>query len=453
MNFYNTETDNFYAYCLKRIANPDVTWEILAKEYNERFNDYICGHVLRKRCNRYKNNASRNGSAPSNTSLKNIAKTALSSSSKVKEVDTFDTDGNGNISMVKAISKTNLPDKKHPNDILELFGYDTTQWEITKYRESNWSEDKVAVQLSIRPKTNVPSISTDDILRHAMEVFSENIEPYHYQKIDKAFKELDDNKLIMFPPIEAHIGKISDAYGEKYNRDIAIGRINKTFDNFISLQEKERAKSCLIVIGSDFFNCEYTYTTSHGTPQPCCDLEQKNMVMLGFKLYDTLFRNLPKYFDNIYVLPAPGNHAYNKERELYFALQCRFGFENPEYTTIHFNDILEADTDKSFRFGNNLLMFEHGDGKVERMYSSLPYSYGSNWDAKYKYLFMGHLHKHDWKFTENGVLAIRVPAICENDAWHRENYFGVNNEPQHEFFVFDKKYGMDSTHIVHFDRQ
>lgn len=339
------------------------------------------------------------------------------------------------------------------NKLLRYLGYAPDEWEFVYITTSTWTQrtrdDDVhnlyAVKFKIKPRVN--NVSLEHALEAAREVFGHGITPLKCRK-SPVKKGLDEDKLLFIPQIEAHLGKTSDYIetGFVYNHNVVEERVHKIFEDVVELQAREKCDRCLLVVGGDFFNSESGGTTTSGTPQEN-DIRFKEMFNIGLRLYLEGLMTLRENFNHVDVKVCAGNHARAMEYFLYVALSCYF--KNDEI--VKFSDDYK-DT-QSYVFGKCGLFFNHGDGNQKRLVGSIPAEFYEEYGKTlFRYLFVGHLHKLEVVNAENGITLHRVPAICEGDAWHYQNRFGIGCIPQHEIMVFDKNYGMLNDNFVYFDR-
>lgn len=410
------------------VKSGETTWQKVTDIINKEFGVDMTSEAVRKRYNRM----------PEDTKV-----------DITQEYTTEYNDGMIEAQKIVQYNKEIFGDKKK---LLEYLGYNPNQWEFVYVTTSTWNQHTkeqitkqlYAVKFKLKPKTN--EITKEEVLEEVANVFKNNIQPLQIE-INKKEKELNENKLMLIPQIEAHLGKLSNEIetGVNYDHHIVEERVKKVFKETIQLQEIEKCDRCLLVVGGDFFNSESNSQTTSGTPQQN-DTRYKKMFNLGLQLYLQGLLTLREYFNKIDVKLCSGNHSRAMEFFLYIALSCCF--QNDE--KINFSDDYK-DT-QSYVFGNVGLFFNHGDPNQKRLIASIPAEFYKEYGAtKYRYLFLGHLHKLEVINSENGLTVHRVPAICENDNWHYQNRFGIGNIPQHELIVFDKNVGMLSNNFIYFE--
>jgi hypothetical protein len=421
----------------EEVRRGNATWKEVADILNQEYGENLSRDAVRKRYYTRKRNASE-GESGMNTEI-----------SGAGEYETRYDNGMVEAQKVVEYSKEIFGDKRK---MLEYLGYNPDEWEFMFLTTSMWNQHTkeqttkqlYAVKFKIKPITKVVSLET--ALEIAKDVFKSNIQPLKVEKSKKK-SELDSDRLMFIPQIEAHLGKISEEIetGVNYNHEVVEERVRKVFEEAISLQEREQCDRCLVVVGGDFFNSESNGQTSSGTQQQN-DVRYKEMFNIGLKLYLEGLLALKEHFNNVDVKICAGNHARAMEHFLYIALSCYFANDDKIKFCEDYKDT------QSYVFGNVGLFFNHGDPNQKRLVASIPAEFYEDYGkTKFRYLFLGHLHKLEVINSENGITVHRVPAICENDNWHYQNRFGIGNIPQHEIMVFDKNYGMLNDNFIYFN--
>ena len=418
------------------VKKGNLTWQEVANRLNMEFGENLSRDAVRKR---FYTRDRRNGeSEEMNTEITSGGEYETTYSNGVIEAQ-----------RIVEYSHDVFGDKRK---LLKYLGYNPDEWEFVFLTTSTWNQHTkeqitkqlYAVKFKIRPVVN--TLSIDKALESAKEVFTKGIKPLSVKKVKKDNK-LDENKLMLIPQIEAHLGKFSEEIetGVIYNHNIVEERVIKVFEEAINLQQREQCNRCLLVVGGDFFNSESNSQTSSGTPQQN-DVRYKEMFNIGLNLYLEGLLALKEHFNQVDVKICAGNHSRSMEHFLYIALSCYFRNDDKIKFCEDFKDT------QSYVFGRVGLFFNHGDPNQKRLIASIPAEFYEDYGkTQFRYLFLGHLHKLEVINSENGITVHRVPAICENDIWHYQNRFGIGNIPQHEIIVFDKNHGMLNDNFVYFN--
>lgn len=451
MQEINTPYQIFLCNAYRSVKEGKASWRQKAEEYTKTFHQYLTPNAIRKRSYRMVK-SSLSGETP--PLVKPVCSTESSTDTSKTFIQEYEKQdfNDGTIEAQKIVEcKRELFNDKEK--LLKYLGFNPNDWEFVHLSHSIWETQKkggetkqlYSVRFKVKPRI-VNELSEKDYLDIAKKLFNGNIPIFDCPKTDII---TDKEKLLLIPQIEAHLGKLSNEIetGTNYDHNIVETRVEKVFKEAISIQRKNKCGKCLLVIGGDFFNSESNNQTTEGTPQSSTDTRFKKMFSVGLKLYTQGLLSLRSEFDDVDVLLCAGNHSRAMEFFLYIALRCYFH----EDSVIHFSDDLK-DT-QSYIFGSCGLFFNHGDSNQKRLIASIPCEFPKEWgDTINRYLFLGHLHKLEVINSENGLTVHRVPAICENDAWHYQNRFGIGIVPQHELMVFNRKRGMLSNHYIYFDR-
>lgn len=198
----------------------------------------------------------------------------------------------------------------------------------------------------------------------------------------------------------------------------------------------------LFVCGNDWLNTDnHLYTTTRGTQQfdyqPWYATFQK-----GWKLLAKGILYLSQYA-NVKVLVVPGNHDLTRMTYIGEVLEAYF----------HTNPYVSVDNRfvpfKFYSFGNNLIMFEHGELKTMEYPMIMATNRPIEWaKAKYKEVHLGHLHAETVK-EYNGVKVRHLPSLAKNSDW--ENSKGYVHLKQAQTFVWDVTQGLECIYIRNYD--
>jgi hypothetical protein len=101
---------------------------------------------------------------------------------------------------------------------------------------------------------------------------------------------------------------------------------------------------------------------------------------------------------------------------------------------------------KFYRYGKNLLGFDHGDTmKAERLALVMADQVPKDWaKSEYREWLRGHLHKRGQMFypatEETGVNVRMIPALCPPDKWHQARGF-IGNKRAGEALLYHREHG------------
>ena len=422
--------EDFYLQAGVRHTNGE-SWRELIEDFYNQFNQMLSVDAIRKRVKRVCNRQ--------NNSNQTTQQTGCSIS---RDYEAHNKDGS--IDATKTVLDNVFSLGGDKSKILNYLGYSDKEWELVSWRISQWDggaggAPRYSLQYRLEPKC----LSYVNYLEEAKKIFQQEIEPVTIKAI-KEITGLKNQKLMEIPPIELHLGKISDSIqtGEEYTLEIAKKRFYDICENIIRKQSIEKCGKCLVVVGSDFFNSESDYCTSvHKIPQQ----NSHGYIKLfdeGLKMYLSFILTLKKYFNTVDIMLCAGNHARAMETYLYFALQQRF-FDDK---TVNF--IENYKQTQCYSFGDCAIFYNHGDVKLAQIIKSIPAEFYSEWGShKFRELHLGHLHKEVTVDDEGGMITRRIGSPCSTDAWHAENRY-VGATKKHEVFIWHTKFGLEQVYYI-----
>lgn len=184
--------------------------------------------------------------------------------------------------------------------------------------------------------------------------------------------------------------------GENYDNKIAQERFFSAIERFIAHAQTYGIDQILFPFGNDFFNSDSDYpypTTTNGTPMDN-DLRWQKSFKLGREMIINAVNRLSEIAP-VALLGVPDNHAHQKTFYLGDVLDVRY--ENDENVTV---DNLPK-TRKYFKYGKNLIGFEHGkDVPESRLLMLMPQEEPLLWaETKYREWHRGHFHSTKKTFT------------------------------------------------------
>ena len=169
----------------------------------------------------------------------------------------------------------------------------------------------------------------------------------------------------------------------------------------------------LLPIGNDGMNSEgMRRTTTKGTPQD--DVADWKDTFRGYwKLMVRAIDHL-KEIAPVHVIVVSGNHDF--ERMFYAGDVISGWYKNDENVSV--DNSLEQR--KYFEYGNNMIMFTHGDKEKPAempliMATEQPLMFAR---CNFREAHCGHLHK-EMVNEYRGIKVRFLPSICSNDSWHK----------------------------------
>ena len=258
----------------------------------------------------------------------------------------------------------------------------------------------------------------------------------------KKIKREKGNHLLVINPADIHIGKYANAIetGEKYDSETAVLRVLEGVQGLIDKAKGFDIDKVLFCIGNDVLHIDNVYnTTTKGTHQ---DVDGKwwehyeIALMLYVKCVEMLREIAP-----VDVLHSMSNHDYQSGFHLAHTLKSWFR----KADDVSF-DVSVANR-KYYKYGNNLIGLEHGDGaKMDKLPLLMANEKPKEWaETKYRYWYLHHIHhkvKHKWLDAKDfiGVTVEYMRSPSASDSWHaRKGFCGVPKAC--EGFLHDKESG------------
>lgn len=359
---------------------------------------------------------------------------------------------NGEKELLKIIYLT-PSQKESPAEVLKALGYDPQHWTIADLILNTWQQNSVEkgitdlYQVKVRLKPLVKNLSVEDVISATKEVMKETITPRKFatKTVDN---KLNDKKLLEFPAVELHLGKMAHNWdtGEDYDQKIAQDRFNEIIEAVVDEQLTQKCGTLFMYIGQDFFNSDTVdNTTTRGTPQQN-DLRWKKMFKVGLELYIEAILTLRERFNKVDVQLNQGNHDVMASFYLYIALQQYF-INDPK---VNFSDNYK--TTQCYLFGKCAIFTNHGDNNYKRLVESIPVEFPMEWaTATYRELHLGHLHSEHAE-EKSGLLTRRIGSPSGTDDWHyQQRYLGAI--PKHQLFIWDADSGLQHIRYINFDKK
>lgn len=185
----------------------------------------------------------------------------------------------------------------------------------------------------------------------------------------------------------------------------------------------------VFVIGNDYFNSDFDYKTTKGTPQ--FDYQKwKETWSNGRDILVNSIELLKERKCKINIINIPGNHDGFKQFALGDVIQAYY--RNDDQVIVDNSDRLI----KAFQYGNILLGFEHGEFKREEYESILANEFPELWGkSKYREFLCGHLHAEIVK-EFRGIKLRHLPSLAKESDWEKSQ--GYKHVRQAQMLVYSK---------------
>lgn len=308
----------------------------------------------------------------------------------------------------------------------------------------HWQSASGALRFSIVTKEDY-GLDETQIFKQVGDFIEEHSPTYPTIKRDKG-----SNHLFVVNPADIHVGKYSNDLESKdgYNCETAVSRVLEGVEGLLSKAQGFNIEKILFSIGNDILHVDNVYnTTTKGTPQ---DVDGKwwEHYEIALSLYVKCVEMLRKIAP-VDCIHSMSNHDYQSGFHLAHALKSWFR------KTKDIKVDCGVSHRKYYRYGNNMLGFEHGDGaNINRLPLLMAQEEPKMWSAtKYRYWYLHHIHhkvKHKWldakDFIGTTVEYLRSPSGA--DSWHsRKGFVGILKAV--EGFIHEKQ-GGQVARLVHY---
>jgi len=178
---------------------------------------------------------------------------------------------------------------------------------------------------------------------------------YRKRKVDPRGEHM-----LILPQSDIHVGKWSEiaGVGSDYNINIALERAEVGTDELVAKGKLFGVNQFVVCLGNDVLHTENGKTTTSGTPQDTDGTWFHNFRM-AMQLYVVMIERLALHAD-VLLVHMPSNHDWRSGYALSEAVAARFA---------HHANVKSMVTERHRKYliyGNNLIMFTHGDGAKEQ---------------------------------------------------------------------------------------
>lgn len=328
---------------------------------------------------------------------------------------------------------------KKLDEILKEYNVSEEEYKVNEVYINKWegqdsSGNKIPLyQTKVKLK---PKLAKEEKL--AIEELKEDLKSWAPKKTEIDYnKPCEGDLMLVIPLKDIHFGKLcwEEETGMNYDISIAEKIVSEMIHSYIAYSSPfhHRIQKIVFEVGNDFFNSDNKLnTTSAGTPQSE-DTRWRKTFREGRKIIVDAIERL-KEIAPVEVIVIPGNH--DEERSFYLgdALECWY---HNDLNVVVNN---KATSRKAVLYGNNLLVFLHGDKeKKNLLVQTVALEFSNVWgSAKHKEIIMGHFHQEN-VYTEAGVIIRTVGSPSPPDQWHFDKqYVGI---PSGQAFIYDKVLG------------
>ncbi len=260
-------------------------------------------------------------------------------------------------------------------------------------------------------------VKTDQEKQKAWELFwsaaKGATERYRGIASRKVAPKVSDSKLLALYPLgDPHIGLLAWApeTGQNFDTRIAARELFGVVDMLV--ERTPRAHTGILANLGDFFHAEddkqQTPASGHKLD---VDGRSAKVDEIGFMLLRRMIDRLLERHRKVVVINVPGNHDPNLARMI--ALYLKAVYEDEPRVTI----LPNRNPFIYYRFGQNLIGFNHGQIKPERLIGAMITDRREEWgQTTHHFWHLGHIHTKV-QFETPGCVIEHHRTLAANDSW------------------------------------
>ena len=322
-------------------------------------------------------------------------------------------------------------------ELLEMYGYNPKYWEVSSSRSSKLSNGKVSSSVSVKPKAQASGVDIEAIIKRCLEYTT----PADWVSSVQQSNDVDYSSQYMLEIAisDLHLGKRFFDGGGSVETENAYKR---AVDRFIKLAENKNIEEVILLVGNDFFNFDgISGSTTKGTPQSN-DMSWTSVFECGVKMAVDAIEKLSK-LANVKVVYVPSNHDRQAGWYMAKVLEAKYSGSHRVFVDASISPR------KYEKYGNNMLIFWHGDGDTKRTLQAIPLEAPEMFSStKYRELHTGHLH-HIEDNESGGITHRTLPTFTLPDEWHMNQCY-VGTVPRTSAYLWNKFDGLEQIFYVNF---
>lgn len=269
-----------------------------------------------------------------------------------------------------------------------------------------------------------------------------------YVKLRKKKRNAKQRRMLEISIMDPHMGLNCDLprSEQKWDLDLCEQFYLFAIDELMRKAEPHGPFEQVVwVFGNDFLHVDSDLGTTRGTPQPEA-VEKYTAAARGEQLaiaaVDAILAKLNQG-TKLHIVQVPGNHD---EYSSYFLGRIiNAYYRNDARVTVD----ASAAPFKKFRYGTNLLGFEHGSNiNALRLAALMANEWRQDWaETEYREWHCGDQHRKGSSkpsvFEEQGVSIEYLPALVAPNSWHRMKAFNYQKRAA-KAFVWDYSTGEEA---------
>lgn len=251
-------------------------------------------------------------------------------------------------------------------------------------------------------------------LREMFAVFKQDIP--HQQPVTPPTPALETDIIPWVNIGDAHLGMLAAAeeVGEDFDLKIAEAELCKAFSLMLSrLPTTER------IVINDLGDMTHTEVNSNRTEASGHALDVDGRYYKIFRVYLRVMRYLIREaltkYEHVDVIINQGNHSRTNDMAMVAFLQETY-IDEPRLTVLDNSSVFIP-----YRMGNTFVLCHHGDkARMDKLTNVMVSDYRHEMDAKYKYIFTGHIHNNKVLAESHGIVVESFNQLAAPDKYAHE---------------------------------
>lgn len=415
-----------YKACLNKEEN-NKSWSELAEEFNYGSPERLRGWFRREKVRR----DSVLAEASVDKDFSDLDEEKYRASEEIKQ--------DGSIVSDKLIRIREM-DSKNPKSVLEAHGFDPEQWILINAKNNFWNgmrpKDRGLLVL-FQSKITVKPRKESEITFSQVDDFFKNYQST--TKSDSSFTPRGydkDGMVLEINLADLHVGNIG-AYNV-VEKDI-FEKVDYVIEDILSRIKYVKISKIILVQNGDILHADtkgrtttsmtHTVTTDGSTNYEMFD----KGVGLLINAIDKLEKVAPVHVVGIY-----GNHDMILSYTLMKSLE--FYYRENKNVTVD----ASHNPRKFMKFGNNLVLWAHGDISVKNVKSMIQKEARKEFgETKFAEIHLGNFH-HQSVLEGDGIIIRYLPSISPTDEWHADKGY-VGSIKTVQSFLWDLEIGLRET--------
>lgn len=340
------------------------------------------------------------------------------------------------------------------DDLLTHCKVDLSVWRVDKWVANKWEvgAKDAAGNVVVSPLYQVKAwFVRSDVVAHTEAAIEHLLTRVAPKDAPPPRKPKTVQHLLEVAVPDLHIGKLVVAPNGTRSYD-TVTAVHRFKDAVVNLSDKAIRSGVeigrvLLPVGNDLLHVDNgKNTTTNGTPQDVDGLWHEAFVAAEEAILWSIehLRNIAP----VHVVMVRGNH--DSERVFSLGRVFKAYFRNDPETTFD----ITPDPRKYFHFGNNLVMFSHGDGeKVSDLPLIMATEVPKMWaESVYREAHLGHFHHKKTSDEFTGVRTKFLPSLAESDFWHTYKGY-VGNIKSAEAYLWSADGGIETTFHVNYNHR